>query len=306
MFWSKSNRLNTGFLEIREKLHRDVLADNPPRKTAMRYRNTYRRMFVDFRDEYFPEVKTPNQLSLMFFREYKSYYVNTLKRPFGWRAELIIVKAIMRRLYALGYCQKDIIEKLKEEKRPRANKKDYPDIAKGKMAELFSFIKRDRPDYYACLYFMFRTGRRRQETTLIRKSDVLFKESRPVAVNIRAETTKCREKAPLRWIDGDLEELIRLALDNNNTVWLFPNRLGRRCSPDRVCDYLRKASREVIGIEITPHYLRHRFFTECAKANASLTDVKAISGIKDSKVLLDYYSHSTVDGQARVFAVTSL
>ena len=219
---------------------------------------------------------------------------------------MIVVKSIMRRLYALGYCDKDIIEKLKEEKRPRANKKHYPDISKGKMAELFSFIKRNRPDYYACLYFMLRTGRRRQETTLIRKSDVELKEFRPIAINIRAETTKCNEKAPLRCIDEDLEALIRRALDNDNTEWLFSNRLGRRCTPDRICEYLKKASREVIGLEITPHHLRHRFFTECAKANVSMTDVKAISGIKDSKVLLDYYSHSTVEGQGQVLAITGL
>ena len=212
----------------------------------------------------------------------------------------------MRRMYALGYCEKDMIERLREERRPRANKKDYPDISKDKMAELFSFIKKDRPDYYACLYFMLRTGRRRQETTLIRKSDVVLKDGRPIAINIRAETTKCKEKVPLRFIDGDLEALIRRALDCDKSQWLFQNRLGRRSTPDRICEYLKEASRNVIGIELTPHYLRHRFFTECAKANVSITDAKAISGIKDSKVLLDYYSHSTVDGQAQVLAITGL
>jgi len=35
-------------------------------------------------------------------------------------------------------------------------------------------------------------------------------------------------------------------------------------------------------------------------------NIKAISGIKDTKVLLEYYSHSTDEGQDQVFAITSL
>jgi integrase len=60
----------------------------------------------------------------------------------------------------------------------------------------------------------------------------------------------------------------------------------------------------VIGITITPHYFRHRFFTECGKANVPLADVKAISGIKDIQVLLNYYSHTTNEGQDKVLDVT--
>ncbi|MBU1895009.1 MAG: hypothetical protein KJ983_04265 [Candidatus Omnitrophica bacterium] len=78
----------------------------------------------------------------------------------------------------------------------------------------------------------------------------------------------------------------------------------RKCTPDKIYEYLKKVSKEIIGVAITPHYFRHRFITECAKANAPLADVKAISGIKDNEVLLKYYSHSTSEGQRKVFEIT--
>lgn len=299
-------RLTANFSEIWEKLHRDLLADKVSKKGIGHYRNTFRRMFIDFRDKNYPNIHKLNQLSLPFFKEYKNYYVIELNRPTGWRGELIVVKAVIKRLYQLGYCNKELVEKLQELKKPRANKKEFPDIPKSKIEKLFSFIRNDRPDYYAPLYFIFRTGRRRQETTLIKKSDIVLKGFEPIAINIRAETTKTKEKAPLACLDENLERFMRQALSNNKTEWLFPNRLGRKCTPDKIYEYLRKTSEKIIGIRITPHYFRHRFITECAKANAPIADVKAISGIKDNEVLLKYYSHSTVDGQKKVLEITRL
>lgn len=299
-------RLVASFSEIWEKLHQDLLADKVSKKGIGHYRNTFQRMFIDFREKSYPAVNSLNQLSLPFFKEYKNYYVIELNRPTGWRGELIIVKALMKRLYQLGYCSKELIDKLSEMKKPKANKKEFPDIPKSKIKKLFSFIRSNRPDYHFPLYFIVRTGRRRQETTLIKKNDVVLKGFKPVAINIRAETTKTKEKAPLACLDEELERLIRQALSNNKTEWLFPNRLGRKCTPDKIYEYLKKASEKVIGIRITPHYFRHRFITECAKANAPIADVKAISGIKDNEVLLKYYSHSTKEGQAKVLEVTKI
>lgn len=37
-----------------------------------------------------------------------------------------------------------------------------------------------------------------------------------------------------------------------------------------------------------------------------IADVKAISGIKDIQVLLEFYSHSTAEGQDKVLAIMSL
>ena len=191
-------------------------------------------------------------------------------------------------------------------KKPKPRKKYYPDIPKEAMARLFSFMKSERPDYYRPLYYMYRTGRRREETLLMQKSDVVMYGDRPIAINVRAETTKTKQEAPLRCIDEDLEKLLTEALRADRSVWLFSNRLGKRGVADRVAAYLKETSLKVTGIAITPHYLRHRFITECAKAHAPTADVKAICGIRDTKVLMEYYSHSTAEGQSRVLALSRL
>ncbi|MFC1699253.1 tyrosine-type recombinase/integrase [Candidatus Omnitrophota bacterium] len=300
-------RFNAGFSDAWEKLHADLIADNLPQKTIHHYVRTYKRMFNDFRALKFPQVKSFKQLNLPFFREYRNYYVSDLGRPNGLRAELVYVKAIMRRLYTLGYCTKELIEILREIKKPKAIKKEYISTSNSKIRELFQTIKRERPDYYYPLYFISRTGRRISETTLIEKKDVEWQGFKPMRLNIRAETTKTKQNSPLRKLDQDLEQHISEAYKKSikhKQPYLFLNRLGRKCRPGRVRVYLKQVSRAIIGRAITPHYFRHRFLTECGKVNVPLVDVMAICGIKDVDVLVKYYSHSTEEGQAKVLEVS--
>ncbi len=304
------SRLAAGFAEIWEKLHRDLLTENRPEKTKSHYKRTFWRMFGEFREERYPQVQSPQQLTLPFFREYRNYYANDLGRAGGVRSELIFVKSIMKRLYMLGYCREELIKKLNEIKKPRPNKKEYPSISRSDIRALVLKNKSDRPDYYYPLVFMVRTGRRIAETTLIRKKDVEFHGLKPVRIDVKAETTKSKEKAPLMRLDGDLENLVRQAYNTGKSQYLFSNKWGRRCIPNKIREYLKRIAIEQLGQEvgnkITPHYFRHRFFTECGKANLPIADVKAISGIKDLQVLLGFYSHSTTDGQDKVLDATRL
>jgi integrase len=246
-------------------------------------------------------------LNLPIFRGYKNYYVNELNRPNGWRAELIFVKAIIRRLYALGYCSKELVEALSELKKPHSNKKEYLDVSNTKIKDVLQNIKKDRPDYYNLLYFISRTGRRINETTLIERKDVEWSGLKPVRINIRAETTKTRQNAPLPKLDENLEQIVMESYKTGlkyKEPYLFLNESGRKCTPDNVRQCLKNASKEVLGAEITPHYFRHRFLTECGKANVPIVDVMAISGIKDIDVIVNYYSHSTDAGQSKVLEVS--
>ena len=305
-----TSRLAAGFAEIWEKVHGDLLTENRPAKTKSHYKRTFWRMFGEFREKRYPHVQSPSQLTLPFFREYRNYYANDLGRTAGVRSELIFVKAIMKRLYMLGYCREDLIKRLNEIKKPRPNKKEYPNVCKSDVRKLLANIKNGRPDYYYPLAFIVRTGRRIAETTLIRKEDVEFQGLRPLRINIKAETTKAREKAPLMRLDGDLEDLIRRAYKAGKSDYLFSNKWGRKCTPDKIRVYLKKVAIEYfgdgMGNKITPHYFRHRFFTECGKANLPIADVRAISGIKDLQVLLEFYSHSTTEGQDKVLGATRL
>lgn len=131
----------------------------------------------------------------------------------------------------------------------------------------------------------------------------------PVKLNIRAETTKTGVKAPIETLDGELAGIVKQAYNagsKHKTTYLFSTRLGRKCSKNSVRTYLKEASSKILGIEITPHYFRHRFLTECGKANVPIIDIMNIAGIKDIKVVMNYYSHTTKDGQNKVLAVTKV
>jgi hypothetical protein len=254
-------RLSANFSGAWESLNLNLLADSTPSKSLHHYKKTYTRLFRDFRDLKYPHLQSFNQLRLPFFEEYKSYYVNDLKRPKGWRAELIYVKAMMKRLYRLGYCSKDLIESLQELKKPQPNKKDYPDIPESKIKELLNRIKQNRKDYYYPIYFMCRTGRRVEETTLIERKDVEWQGLKPIKINIRAETTKMGIKAPLVKLDSELEQHIKESYNigsHKKTMFLFSNRLGKKCNSGKLREYLKKKSKETINVVITPHYFRHR------------------------------------------------
>jgi hypothetical protein len=88
--------------------------------------------------------------------------------------------------------------------------------------------------------------------------------------------------------------------------YLFLNRLNQKCQKSKIRDLLVETSKGLFGISIGgPHYFRHRFFTEAGKKNLPIADVMAISGLRDPKVLIEYYQHSTVDGRAKVLEETS-
>lgn len=300
------NPTTASFGEIWQRVHQDLLANNLSKKQVYKCRKIFHRLFSEFRSNEYPDITHPNQLSLRFFKDYQNYYVNTLKRPDGWGSELIAVKAIMSRLHELEYCKEDIIKILKKAlRKPEVKEKGYPIIPKTDIKKLMYFIKKDRPDCYRIFYFIYRTGRRIKETLLIKKADIKWCGLKPIEINIRPETTKMKRKAPLKGFDLDLENHIKEA-NRTKSEWLFPNKLGKKCSYTRVWEYLRKVSKEIIGVKITPHYFRHRFVTECADANVPMRAVQAITGISDIKVLLKHYSHQTPEGQEKAFKITKL
>jgi len=303
----EKSRLCAGLPEIWDSIHRSLLSEDRPKKTILRYQKTFNRLFVEFKQKKFLSMQVPSQIGLSYFEEYKNYYCVDLKRVKGWRAELIIVKAIINRMNRLGYCSDELVKKLKAIKKPKASKKEYPDIPATKIMELLQFIKNDRPDYYRPIRFISRTGRRIEETSLIERADVRWDGIRPVRINIRAETTKMKESAPLDSLDSDLEDIIQQAYReglNHKAPQLFLSKQGKKCSQSRIRNYLKEVSLKIIEKEITPHYFRHRFFTECGKNNLPIVDVMAISGLKDIEVMTRYYSHSTVMGRSNVLEKT--
>jgi integrase len=213
-------------------------------------------------------------------------------------------------MYKLGFCSEKIIKDIAEHiKKPKPNKKQYPEITNSKINELLAFIKKDKPDYYRPIYFMKRTGRRVEETTLIERRDVVWDGIKPVKINIRAETTKTNEYAPLGKLDPELEVFISQAYresSKHKAPYLFVTKRGKKFNQRRVSEYLKYVGEKIAGTKITSHYFRHRYWVECGKNNVPIVDAMAISGNKDPDVVIAFYSHSTSEGLAKVLELTRI
>ncbi len=290
-----------------------------PEKTRSKYKHVFDRMFVDFRKLKHPNLNNPGQLSLRFLEEYRNYFcgvkendkdVYHLGRERGWRGEVIMVKAILRRCYRLGYVKADLILKVKEEiHRPKPNKTHYNHLSDSQMKDILSAIKIGRPDFWNLARFQNATGRRVEECTRIEKTDVVWGINLKLEkLNIRSETTKMQNEAPI-WISADLEEIVRCAYNNSSkhkAPYLFLTRRNRKINQRDYNDYLRKVSKEVTGIEITTKYFRKRFMTECQRRGVALKDAMAVSGLQDEEVALQHYSNTTKEGQQKALEAMRL
>ncbi len=303
-------RLNATFDEVWPKLEADLLTDNISLKSFQRYKHVYRLLFTEFRLKRFPDVKSPSQLSLPFLLEYKSYFIHDLKRNpnGGWKAELICVKSMIRRLKKLGFCEKEFVEELDEIRRPNSDKKQYPDIPNEQLKKMFTFILQDRPQYYYPFKFMLMTGRRVSETLAIEKRDIKWYGLVPMRIDIRPQTTKTKHReTPITRLNEELRQIIVQASQRNSaSKYLFSGSEAPKSKADRLRQYLTRISTNTLGTKLSPHYFRHRFMTECAKARVPFADVSDISGIKDVKVMQRYYAHATTSGHESVFAATTI
>jgi len=309
----EKRRFTVEFAEAKEKLLEIVKSETQNQKTVNRYSNVYDRMFTQFRIKHFPSIQSPSQLTVAFFAEYKAYYINgdskdpenAPSHPNGWRSEFIIVRAIMNKLRRLRYCKRDLIDDISDSiEQGRSKRPEFSNIPDSTLTKYFNFVKKDRPDFSRPLTYIKLTGRRIGETTLLEKRDVVWNGLRPVSLNVRAETTKMKEAAPIPYLDDELAKIISDAARNNDTKWLFINRNGRRVQKDKLYQYLKKTSKEVMGVEVTPHYFRRRFHTICGINRVNPADAQAISGSKDPRVIMQHYNYATPEGVKKALEIT--
>lgn len=290
-----------------------------PKKTKSKYAHTFDRMFIDFKKLKHPNLNNPHQLSLRFFEEYRNYFCGAkvsdkdlchLGRSNGWRGEVILIKATLRRLYKLGYIEPDLILEVREQiPRPKPNKTPYYQLTDSQIEAILHYMKVNRPDFWDLARFQHATGRRVEECTQIEKKDVIWGERLKLEkLSIRSETTKMKEDAPI-WISADLEEIVRHAYNNSirhQAPYLFLNRSHRKINQRDYNDYLRDTSKKVVGVAITTKHFRKRFMTECQKRGVALEDAMSVCGLKDKEVALQNYSYSTKEGQHKALEAMRL
>lgn len=305
------DRLNATFEMAWPKIEESMKAEGVSQKYTKRCKKIFWTIFGKFLPLKYPFITSPSLLSLQFFQDYHSYFVNDLKRDGqgGWGKDLGHIKAMMERLRRAGFCGREILEELRELPCPESEKTPFHMVSKEQMKQLLDVIKKEKPHFYYPCYHMARTGRRVSETLEVEKRDVIWNGLNPVGIRIRAVTTKETTEAPIDMLDEDLAQAVKETIRRNHnlkTEYLFPSPEGHKVKYDKLRKYLEKTSLSILGRAITPHYFRKRVLTMCNDNRISHAAIMALTGLRDYKVMQKHYVYSTPEGLKQALDVTRL
>jgi len=292
-------------LEIaREALRKDLSDLSNKKDSNYLWKNTFTRLFIDFPKKYYPSCSCCLNLPKGFFKKYKYYFCEEINRSGGWRAEIIRIKAMIKRLSGLGYCSEDDLKQIREITTPEGIPKPCPKVTEKQIKALLTYAKKDRPDYYKPIKFIAMTGRRAGETcSIVIKEDVTTDGVNPLSIQTKPGSAKVKSVLPkiIYLDDTELNTLIRSALANNKTKWLFPHKNGGRNTPNYLWKYMSEISDEVIGVRITAHGFRKLFLT---KANIDgLNPISMqLANISSVSVMMKHYVGTSQEGQAKLLA----
>jgi integrase len=289
---------------VREDLRRDVVGDFSNEKDSKYLvKNTFTRLFIDFPKKYYPGLSRCGNLPVGFFKRYKSYFCEDLNRATGLRAEIIRIKSLMPRIKHLGYCTAQDADQISEMPTPEGVARPIPKVSDAQIVKLLNYIKKDRADYYKPIKFMAMVGRRVKETCSITMKDVEGGFDNPLVIRTKPLTAKNKKALPppIYLDDPELKGLIKSAMANNKTVWLFPSRHGKKITPNYIWKYLDDVVERVIGVRVTSHTLRKIFLTKANRGGLN-KDSMDMANIKNVAVMMKHYVESTPEGQAKLLA----
>ena len=139
-----------------------------------------------------------------------------------------------------------------------------------------------------------------------------MKSRQPIRIKIKSPTAKNRRKDQIELHStGDID--LKAVINNGYTrsgfrrsPYLFCNKFGRKVSSSNQEFYIKKASRAVLGFEITAKYFRKRYVTQCGIHRVPIKDAMARSGHRDVEVFVKSYQRPTQDGIRAVIGAVGL
>ena len=291
-------------LEVaREELRKDLsdLTNEKDRKYL--WKNTFTRLFIDFPKHDKISISSCLNLPKGYFKKYKYYFCVILKRENGWRAEIIRIKAMIERLKGLGRCSEDDLKQVREQGTPEGIPIPPPKVSDKQIEELFAYTKKYRPDYYRPIKFMHLVGRRPKEVCNILQDDVTMEGLNPISIQTKPKTAKIKTilPKPIYLDDPELNLLIRSALANNKTKWLFPTVNGKKMLPNDLWKYLSAISDKIIGTRLTSKGFRKLFLTKSNNDGLNFTSMD-MANITSVAVMKKHYVGSVREAQAVLLA----
>jgi integrase len=162
--------------------------------------------------------------------------------------------------------------------------------------------------FYPWVYFEMTRGWRRDELRLMKVADVDLSAE---VLDVKHTKTGVERKERLEEEDCLVlnEHFIQLkkAKLYKPTGYLFPAKNGGLICKNTLLRKVKQAAKAVgITKNITNHLFRHYVVTSILDSTANIEVVKAITGHKDTKTILEHYAHATPENVKRGLEITKI
>ncbi len=284
------------------------------RKTIGEYKRRFWRLFKEFPEARGVSIKRPTELTDVYLNQYLGWYVNDYGARQNPASEARTIKIIMGKLKRLGYIDKDLYEILRKFVQIHPNEDErYPNLSNTELIKLFDYMAKDAPSYHDFFMFLLLTGRRPMEVAQILKESVEWGGlNDPLRINISGRTAKNRKKDQIGLHtekDVDLKRVIVNSVNRSNllkSLFLFCNKSGRAISSTNQEVYIKKVSKEVLGVVLSAKYFRKRYGTLCGLNGVPMKDAMSRSGHRDVGIFVKHYQRPTQDGISAVINAIGL
>ena len=179
---------------------------------------------------------------------------------------------------------------------------------KEELEKISRWFQLNDPLYHPWVYLEMTRGWRRDELRLMKIEDIDLRGEKLYVMNTK---TKVQRTERLSQQDCLIlnEHMINLKQNNlyKTAGYLFPSMKGKLLGQNEILKKIQRATKAVgITKNITNHLFRHYVVTSILDQTANIEVVKAITGHKDTKTILEHYAHATPENVKRGLGITHI
>ena len=233
--------------------------------------------FQNFLQNHNKENATPETI-----RSYLAYLSENNRGPRTQARRLSALKHFFRFVIRQGYAQEDPTVGVEMPKMPKSLPKA---LSLAEIEHLLNYqvedMTKEQTRRQAIVELLYATGMRVTELTYLKIPDLILDEEATIRISGKGDKERIMPLSE-RTI-GALQTYMEknaVKQKKGQTPWLFPSRQGRPLTRQRVFQIVRESG-QAVGLELSPHHLRHTFATHLLENDADLRSVQMMLGHTD-------------------------
>lgn len=262
--------------------------------------------FIRSFDEFLAKHSTTTlrQITETTISDYIAYRQRTHK-PASINRDIVYLKLILRNAFDRGIIRRmplNAVKSLKIEKQIKI----LP--TKEERENILKWFRKNEPLFYAWLYFEITRGWRRDELRKMKINDVDIQGNVLYVKNTKTKTQRLEKLTEQDCLILNEHLLLLKRIKRYNlTGFLFPSVKGGLIGKNTILRKIKRACKELgITKNITNHLFRHYVVTTILDSTANIEVVKAITGHKDTKTILEHYAHATSENVKKGLEITKV